>query len=620
MRQLQSSKKTSSSEMAVMVRRGRKLKNKRRDPFDTLYKPTPKGEQLNVPDKPEPSDAAASSDINEEPEADKPEPSGVSESENQDTPTKDERTWYARMRNKFEGSIAVDRVLGVSKTVLEVGSDAADILVELGNGVTVPGVAALTMRGVNTLRELRTQSPAQYFSEGWKPMPLRGMDDTLHEAFAAHPGVAARPVPGMSDYRPAYTADLDGIEFGWAVSDVPRSVRRRRRGMGDEGESRVTGAWIREGQAENDALHVLGRCVWKHLSSMRLLARNVRNQGIAIVPEPEQEILPSRTGDHLYETKLRGALERKINRSVFLIGEAGIGKSCLLRYVASIHGGLQLRFKLADMHGMSGTEIADIVEVLRPDVLLIDDFDRLVMSGDSENASKTATAMLDPLEQINKLVPLFIVSANYNDSITEALLRPGRFDEMIVMDGLEPELYVKMLPGAPEKLIAAIQRAKMPMAHVVELRKRAEACDWDWEAAKKELRDLADRSNSIIELSYRSLRRRKRKKRRQKLAGKSQRQKAAFLERDADSDELKATRYVARIDKLKARAEKQRESAKQWREKAEAAEIKDKAKKAEQAAKQEAKKAEQAAKKEAKKAGKKKSVKVVPEQLESAND
>lgn len=489
-----------------------------------------------------------------------------------------EQSWHARLRAKMRESPAVDGVLAGAKTVLEVGSDAADILVELGNGVTAPGVAALTLRGINTLRELRARSPAQHFADGWKPLSLHGLDDVLHESFAAQPGLATRHVPGMHDHQPAYTAVLDGVEFGWAVSDVPRAGRRRSRNrFRDDGESRVAGAWVREDQEDLAALRVLGRCVWKHLSSMRMLARNVRSEGLAVVPEPEKEVLPSKTGQQLYDVKLRRALEKGIHRSVFLIGDPGVGKSCMLRYVASLHGGLQLRFKLADMHDLGGSEIAGIVEVLRPDVLLIDDFDRFVANpGGKRDNSPKATGMLDPLEEINDLVPLFMVSANFNEGITKALLRPGRFDEIVVMDGLEPELYAKMLPGAPDKFVKAVQRSNMPMSHVFELRKRAEASGWDWVAARKELADLANRSDVVVELNKRSLRRAARKP--AKLAGKSQRQKAAWLDRHAVKADKNATRLAAKSRTVRAKAEKARVQAAEWREKADDAEAKDKEK------------------------------------------
>lgn len=497
-----------------------------------------------------------------------------------DLDSADDGPWHARLRRKAAASGALDRVLHGAKTALEVGSDAADILADLGrDGLTGPGAAALGLRTVNTLRELRSRSPESHFAEGWKPLPLHGMETLLHAAFSANLEVHPRPVAGMYDHSPAYTAELSGIEFGWAVSQLPRgSGGLRSRGWADEGASSVQGTWVRVDQDQAVALQVLGRCVWTHLSSLSLLARNVRQGGLSFVPDPNDEILPSRTGQHLYESRLQPALKRGINRSAFLIGDPGIGKSCMLRYIASLHGGLQLRFKLADLHGLSGSEISQVVEILRPDVLMIDDFDRFVGADDRRNrSSPEATGMLDPLERINALVPLFIVSANYSEGITPALLRPGRFDEIIVMDVLEPEIYAKMLPGAPEKMIAAIQRSRMPMSHVVELRKRAEAADWDWDAARKELRDLANRSDVVVQLNKRKT---KKPRKKPKLAGKTQRQKAHMLERRALRQERHAQKLIEQSEKAKEGAETSRLQAAEWRNKAQAAESADAKKKA----------------------------------------
>lgn len=397
-------------------------------------------------------------------------------------------------------------------------------------------------------------------------MATHGMRRALYQAFATDPQVKLEAVPAMREHSPAYLGALEGIQFGWAASGTPKK-------QGGGGDLEVSGTWIRGDQDPGDALHALGRALWRYQGALRLLARSEGQEALTVLPEPAQDVLPSETGRAIYERRLRPAMDRGHNRSLFLIGEPGVGKSCMLRYLGELHGGLQLRFKLADMSRLTGSQIANVVEILRPDVLLIDDFDRYV----SDHDTGTGAQMLDPLETINRLVKLFVVSANFNERITHALLRPGRFDEIIVVECLEPALYEKLLPGAPAKLIQAIQREKLPMSHVVELAKRAEALDGDWKAAERDLVELAKRADRVISLNKKKTKK-KGKSTRLKLAGKSQRQKADMLERRAAKLERNASQSETWAAKGRATAEKHREEAKVWREKAVKAEAKAKAK------------------------------------------
>jgi len=77
--------------------------------------------------------------------------------------------------------------------------------------------------------------------------------------------------------------------------------------------------------------------------------------------ESTEDVLPSETGRQIYETKVKASLDVGDHRSVFLIGEAGVGKTQMMRYIADLHGGLRLRFKLADLAGLTGTDKSRMV-------------------------------------------------------------------------------------------------------------------------------------------------------------------------------------------------------------------------------------------------------------------
>ena len=205
--------------------------------------------------------------------------------------------------------------------------------------------------------------------------------------------------------------------------------------------------------------------------------------------------MASAKGDELYE-RIKKFQTKGLRRSFFIIGEPGVGKSCLLRYIASLQGGFRLRFRMSKLDGFNPNKLIRIVEILRPNVLIVDDFDRYVMGHGhyrEQKESPEGQAMLDPLETFDKIVPLVLVSANYSDAITPAVLRPGRFAEMVTIDEIDPEVYDKMLPEAPESMIKQLKRLKVPIAYLEEIRQRCEALGYAETA--KEIPKLIERAD-----------------------------------------------------------------------------------------------------------------------------
>ncbi|MBD8546543.1 CDC48 family AAA ATPase [Sphingomonas sp. CFBP 8760] len=160
-------------------------------------------------------------------------------------------------------------------------------------------------------------------------------------------------------------------------------------------------------------------------------------------------------------------------RAFLLYGPPGTGKTLLAKAVAREAEANFIATKSSDLlskwYGESEQQIARLFQRARqvaPTVIFIDELDSLVPARGSgagepqvtERVVNTILAEMDGLEELQSVV--VIGATNRPNLVDPALLRPGRFDELI---------YVG-LPDTPGRLrILKIQTAKMPLAADVDL-------------------------------------------------------------------------------------------------------------------------------------------------------
>jgi len=468
------------------------------------------------------------------------------------------KKYFEQLKKKIDESTALDKVLIGSGKVLDVADRAADILVHMGPEMTAMGGVALASRVVSTMRDARLISAIEYFEKNdWVPLNLYGFESQAWRFAHAEDAATALPIPATYADEQAYIVDGLGVDIGFSMTGGSYGLKT------NHSKLKAESCWVRSEADRKDALIAIGRGLWGNIGSSKgLLVK--QGEGISVIPDDDEETLPSRRGDEVY-AKLKRYLDKGVHRSVFMIGEAGVGKSHMLRYIAGMNGGLILRVKIADLDDISPTKMVKTVELLRPDVFIIDDFDRFVLGSrynDSGDAgTRNAAKMLDPLQQINRLVKLFMVSANYSDGINSAVLRPGRFDELVEVHELDPELYAKMLPDAPAKLIKALKKECPPIAYVAELKKRVDVLGY--EEAAKEMDDLIRRSGRILELNAKKTGGKVTKSRRKasSLVGKTKYKQAILMEERASRADKAAL-------KAKEEALRAEEKAQEWRNKA----------------------------------------------------
>ncbi|HWH18357.1 MAG TPA: CDC48 family AAA ATPase [Allosphingosinicella sp.] len=168
-------------------------------------------------------------------------------------------------------------------------------------------------------------------------------------------------------------------------------------------------------------------------------------------------------------------------KGFLLYGPPGTGKTLLAKATAREAEANFIATKSSDLlskwYGESEQQIARLFARARqvaPTVIFIDELDSLVPArggglGEpqvTERVVNTILAEMDGLEELQSVV--VIGATNRPNLIDPALLRPGRFDELI---------YVPVPNSEGRRRILAIQTAKMPLAPGVDLDALAERTD-----------------------------------------------------------------------------------------------------------------------------------------------
>lgn len=152
-------------------------------------------------------------------------------------------------------------------------------------------------------------------------------------------------------------------------------------------------------------------------------------------------------------------------RSVLLDGRPGTGKSTIARWLAAQVGGRVLCVSASSVTRMTPESLEGLVAWLRPDVVLIDDFDRVGSHGE----------MLTAIERVRLMVKLFVVSTNNLKYMDAAAVRPQRFDEHFTINSLG-EPFVRGYLGRVWDALSEADRATVlpwPVTYLEELVERA---------------------------------------------------------------------------------------------------------------------------------------------------
>lgn len=115
-----------------------------------------------------------------------------------------------------------------------------------------------------------------------------------------------------------------------------------------------------------------------------------------------------------------------ISRSFLLYGRPGTGKTSWCERIAQDFGSRLVKVDASFLESVENKEIEQILSILKPEIVLFDDFDRV----DFEEYEGKFLYITENLKRKYPTVSFF-ATVNNPEELSDALLRPGRFDEKL---------------------------------------------------------------------------------------------------------------------------------------------------------------------------------------------
>jgi adenylate kinase family enzyme len=131
-----------------------------------------------------------------------------------------------------------------------------------------------------------------------------------------------------------------------------------------------------------------------------------------------------------YAEYLKKPLAAGVPRSVMLYGPPGTGKSTMARTIVELMGLRSFRIHIADLGQLDNSTLFEALNIFQPDAVILDDFDR----------TNHQAQLLETLEYFQEKVKLVIVTVNNRRKLEDALQRPGRLDELLLIDKMDEEV------------------------------------------------------------------------------------------------------------------------------------------------------------------------------------
>jgi cell division protease FtsH len=168
---------------------------------------------------------------------------------------------------------------------------------------------------------------------------------------------------------------------------------------------------------------------------------------VAGIDEAKQELFE--IVDFLKNTKKYTALGAKIPKGILLTGPPGVGKTYLARAIAGEAGVPFFHISGSDFVemfvGVGAARVRDLFETAkahRPSLIFVDEIDAVGrqrgagLGGGHDEREQTLNQLLVEMDGFDPNSGVIMIAAtNRPDVLDPALLRPGRFDRQIVVDG-----------------------------------------------------------------------------------------------------------------------------------------------------------------------------------------
>lgn len=339
------------------------------------------------------------------------------------------------------------KVLYKLESTFERASSIAETLHKCAKEPTLWNVAKTSFDLANQLQQLFLVNYYEFF-QGWSSPYSDDYNYAIVEVIKHIPYTEkATSDPNLSLRR----IEIDGLEMYYCLNIEHESIE---------------GIHVRNEDVEM-ARDVIKKAFWEAFGDQFLLMHKKRvfehgrEVGEYLVFESDNEIEPhmSKRAREI-ANKTKRFIANGVSRSIMLYGPPGTGKSTMVRAIVRDLNLSSLRIRVEDLQDMTNTAIFEAIRIFEPECVIIDDFDR----------AHSMTHMLEMLERFNKKLKVVFATVNDKDSLGDAILRPGRFDELIEIKEIDQETVVRILGDEPQEVVDLVK--SWPIAYILEYVKR----------------------------------------------------------------------------------------------------------------------------------------------------
>lgn len=310
--------------------------------------------------------------------------------------------------------------------------------------------------------------PDEYFEEAWEspfPTDFNGM---LLNVFAGKP------------FKTLKTSDEGSLIY---IIDVTPEIKA---GYVMSTRTKIVSKVYFESDKLEKAREVITAELWGLMRDDNLVLRHVKRpraaeedySSIALEKDDAFQPMPSQRATE-YSAYLKKCIDAGVSRSVLLYGPPGTGKSTMARTIVDSLGLKSFRIRVEDIGHLETSTIFEAIDIFRPDSIILDDFDRSVEQ----------SALLETLEYFQRHVKLVIATVNDKNKLDEAILRPGRFDELVQIKKMDDDVVKAVLGKVHRNAFEVVH--DWPIAFIQEYVKRLRFMNPS--EAEQSVRELATR-------------------------------------------------------------------------------------------------------------------------------
>jgi len=371
----------------------------------------------------------------------------------------------------FKNPLTKARVAQAFSGIQQAVSSATDIahaINDMGDKPSLRNYAALGVVVLNKILGSTTFDPNE--DERFVALELMYvLKDSIAKVYSTFPGVK---LIGSGDKRYQVCELGDGYMLVFS--------------LGEGGEVSTTYMLGPEGMTEKMEIPRVGQGLWKQLGTRIevLIPTTMLDDSMPgdLKAWKPKELFGSAQTDEVYTT-IRAYLDKGHTRGIVLQGLPGAGKSCMVQSIVDRLSMTTLILDHGTMRGIGTWGIAKLLEILEPEVLVIDDLDRLPF----------LEQFLGLIDRVREKVKLLLVTMNHEEELDAAVVRTGRFDQVVpVIRVCDP---VEQLPSLPASVIDEV--GSWPVSTIRELAIRLDVEGMD--SLDRQMADLRERVRRNME-------------------------------------------------------------------------------------------------------------------------